>query len=103
MTKKSIELKDLLKLEVVEILNDIKNYISRKDYDPTEILPCKLCKIKIEKPSHPFIIWSKNQEYYCPFHYQCAVRPEYANNSNEIAGNIDYTYNIDNSSKGDCN
>ncbi|TFG22098.1 MAG: hypothetical protein EU529_11475 [Promethearchaeota archaeon] len=101
----SIKLKNLLKPEVVEILNDIKNYISRKDYDPTEILRCKLCEIKIEKPSLPFIIWSKNQEYFCPFHLQCAIKPECVDIFiiNEIGGNIGYTYNIDNSNKGERN
>lgn len=93
MTEKSRKLKDLLKPEVFEILNDIKNYSSRKDYVPSEILRFKLCKIKIEKPSLPFIIWSENQEYFCPFHLQCALRPEYVEFSNEIAGNIDYTFN----------
>lgn len=103
MTENSIRLKDLLKPEVIEMLNDIKNYISRKNYDPTELLSCKLCEIKIEKPSLPFIIWSENQEYFCPFHLQCAIKPEYVEFSNEIAGNIDYTYNIDKNNKGDRN
>ena len=102
--KRTITIKDLLKPEVIEILNDPDNYLS--NYDPTSKLRCKYCNKRLEKrmsrfkfwkkekpiPILPLILWHKDQEHYIVFHFRCAFQLGKVDDFNEIAGIFDYTY-----------
>ncbi len=87
--KRKIYINDLLKPEIIDILNDLRNY--SKDYDPSKKLSCKLCNRTIED-SLQLILWNSDQKLYISFHSKCAFLKGTADLFNEIAGEFDYTY-----------
>ncbi len=130
--KKIITIDDLLRPEIIEILNDKNNwtkaiYYNVKDFGILDVerpyfpklldtnrisiheihfayfekLACNSCKYKIEdtwKMDH-FLLWSKNDDYFICFHFDCALIPERKKDFWKIADRFDYRYDRNNNTK----
>lgn len=87
----------LLKKTTIELLSDVKNY--------TSSLECKICHKKIQDHRNidHFHLYTEDREHYMTFHFKCALKPKTGEKFDEIAGNLDYIFYIDNEKKENIN
>ena len=95
--KESIQtrFKSLLKLETIKILSDLNNY--QKSH------VCQICnqKIKDLKVMNYFQMYTEDGESFITFHFFCAFKPGTTDDFNEIAGDFDYVFYIDDEDEKD--
>jgi hypothetical protein len=81
--------KSLLEPETIELISDLRNY--------TSSIVCQICSQKIQdlRYINYFHLYTKDGERYITFHFSCAFKPGTADDFNEIAGDFNYIYKID--------
>ncbi len=81
--------KSMLKNATITLLSDIENY--------TNTLECQLCHEEIQDVTTPNYchLYTEEREHFITFHYLCALKRNLAEEFQEIMGQIDYIYYID--------